>query len=74
MGGQTGGVLSRVSFLLFPRPLNVVGGCGWVEHKPEISFADCGVKGKFGMLLGPEKTPAWWWVVFSGWPFPAWTV
>jgi hypothetical protein len=25
MGGQTGGIVSRVSFLLFPHPWNVLG-------------------------------------------------
>ena len=31
MGRQARGVLSWVSFLLFPHP-SCVGGCGWVEH------------------------------------------
>ena len=58
MGGQACGVLSWVSFLLFPHPCMSGGVAGW-NMTPEV------VNG-FGTLLGPEKTSAGWWVVFSG--------
>jgi hypothetical protein len=59
MGGQACGVLSWVSFLLFPHLLvSWVGVAGW-NITPEIVYG-------FGTLLGPEKTSAGWWVVFSG--------
>ena len=59
MGGQARGEWSWVSFLLFPRPCACCGGVAGWNITPEI------VNG-FGTLLGPEKTSAGWWVVFSG--------
>ena len=49
MGGQIPGMLSWVSFLLFPHLLVCCGGVAGWNITPEI------VNG-FGTLLGPEKT------------------
>ena len=57
MGGQIPGMLSWVSFLLFPRSCACCGGVAGWNITPEI------VNG-FGTLLGPEKTSAGWWLFF----------
>src|ERR1044072_3450092 len=59
MGGQACGVLSWVSFLLFPHLLVSWVGVAGGDITPEIVYG-------VGTLLGPEKTSAGWWVVFSG--------
>ena len=55
MGGQACGMLSRVSFLLFPHPWNV-GGV-WLGG---TQVQRCTEKYGFGMLLGPEEIPVGW--------------
>jgi hypothetical protein len=66
MGGQACGVLSWVSFLLFPHPFVCCGGvAGWNMTPEDVNG--------FGTLLGPEETSAGWWG-FSWWPLPALTV
>jgi hypothetical protein len=64
MGGQTPGMLSWVSFLLFPHLLVCCGGVAGWNITPEI------VNG-FGTLLGPEKTSCRLVGCFFWWPLPA---
>ena len=53
MGGQACGVLSRVSFLLFPHSVRYGRGvAGWNTDQAFVKEVD-----GFGMLLGPEETP-----------------
>jgi hypothetical protein len=42
-------------------------GCGWVEHETRNCPVPVVWVWGFGMLLGPEETPARW-VGFSWWP------
>ena len=67
MGGRACGVLSWVSFLLFPHPLYVVGGvAGWnITPGVERVSARCWVL---------RRHLAGWWVVFSGGRFRPVTV
>jgi hypothetical protein len=68
--GKAGRSCWPVSFvLIFMLPARWVGGVMWVERKTrsrritqimqmmQVVRVVCG----FGMLLGPEETPAWWW-------------
>jgi hypothetical protein len=58
------GCVGVVGFLLVDSmPLCVLWGCGWVEHEDQKPAGWCCVGG-FGTLLGPEGTPAGWWVFF----------
>ena len=64
MGGQTPACCRGFPSCYF-HTLRVLGGvAGWNTNRK--SFADCGVKGEFGTLLGPEKTSGCWWMFL--WP------
>jgi hypothetical protein len=70
MGGQTGVMLARVSFLLFPRPFCTIRGV-WLGGT-QSRF--CRKVNEFGTLLGPEETSGCWWMVSLAGHFRAWTV
>ena len=66
MGGRACGVLSWVSFLLFPHPLYVLGGVAGWNITPEVErvSARCWVLRRHLPVGG----------CFFWWPLPAWTV
>ena len=59
-------------FSLVPSSGGAGGGCGWVEHRSDSWFSAALWLWGFGTLLGPEETPAWWWLFFL--VLLAWTV
>ena len=64
MGGQIPGMLSWVSFLLFPRSCACCEGVAGWNITPEVMMS-------FGTLLGPEKTSCRLVGCFFWWPLPA---